>query len=139
MAHANAIYSGQHPTHDNLLHHNLELAGTYDPRYSQPVNTYTLLHHNLQLAGTYDPRYSQPISPVKDTATPSSPSPPQPNPEEETIAEDEELRPGEALNIASALIKNVLMESDFAMENPEEGEVIERFLQDLLNNLPTIE
>ena len=102
-------------------------------------NTYNL-HHNLQLAGTYDPRYSQPVGPSKVAATPSTPSP---GPEDEVTTEDEELRPGEAIDVASTLVKNILMESDYALENPEEGEVIERFLQvlmkDLFNNLPTIE
>ena len=136
----------------------MQTFGRYNPNYFQTV-------HPLQLAGTYDPRFSQPISApsfaptrvgVAEVGNPMAALRP------EDAAAVEELGPEgiqtgkDALNVASNLVKDVFPASgniiqdgavqtkwgSYALPNPQDGEIIEKFLQatrSLINKMPIVE
>ena len=147
MANANVIYYGQYP---------VQSVGNYNPNYFQTV-------HPLQLAGTYDPRFSQPVvrAPLAPPRAAVAPViAPALRPEDAAAVEElgpEGIQTGkDALNVAGALVKNVFPETgniikdgavqtkwgDYALPNPQDGEIIEKFLQatrSLINKMPVVE
>ena len=132
----------------------MQTFGQYNPNYFQTV-------HPLQLAGTYDPRFSQPVS-APAFAPPRSGAAPMANLRPEDAAAVEELGPEgiqtgkDALNVASNLVKDVFPATgniiqngavqtkwgSYALPNHQDGEIIEKFLQatrSLINKMPIVE
>ena len=143
MANANVIYYGQYP---------IQSVGNYNPNYFQTV-------HPLQLAGTYDPRFSQPVvrAPL---APPRAAVAPALRPEDAAAVEElgpEGVETGKnALNVAGALVKGVFPATgpiiqngavqtkwgSYALPNPQDAEIIEKFLQatrSMIEKIPNVE